>query len=1298
MTEVEGASPQAPPRRSLGYWVRHHLGWSLALLVLVTALAVALLRLALPALDLFRADLQQWATAELGTPVRLGGIGAEWRGWRPVLRLEGVQLLDRAGEPFLGLDALLVEVDPLESLRQAALRPDHLIIRGAEITVQRDAAGSFSLCCLGERRAGAAGAPDVAHWLRRESLLEVEDSTLHLRDHSRGGVTYSFTAIQAVLVNHPDGSWLRGQAAPPAELGAGLTFAIDLGGDAGAMDTARIYVEGRGLRMAAPPLSPMLPEGLSVGGGTLDTRLWLDWHEGRITRAHATGTIRDLAMALDGHALPAAGFGIEATFRNQDDPGWRSSGRLTALDGGILTSGGRAIRFEVSGSGTTTTRLALATERVDLAAVRPYLRAVAAGDSDEAPQPTLRGTVEDIALAFAPEDVMGSLELRARVAGAGMSRHGSLPGIRGIHGRLAMAGGRLRAILPGKPLEVDASHLFREPLRVDTLAGEVWATREAGQWSMHVDDIRLRNPDIRLWLTGRIDLPANGAPYLNLVGTFDDSRLERVSAYLPATVMADDAVRWIDRGLVSGRIHDGTLVIQGRTDAFPWEDGSGHLEVRAQLEQGIIDYKPQWPRLEEIEAEAVFVGRSMTIHGSSAKILGSDLRDVRAHSPNLDADDVLLEIAGDVTGPGQDGMRILLETPMKDRFEDHFGGAAVTGNVTMDLDFDILLRSGDVVLDGNIHFDGNDLTLPLLDMPLVDTTGRLHITDVGLDGTDLHGSLNDIPVRLDIETMKDPAEEVTRVSLTGPLTAATLRREDVPWAGRANGETTWQATVDIPNDIHDGPPTRLWATSDLRGLAIDLPAPLGKAAASARPLAVRADLDSENGRRRLDITLGNDLRAEVTLAGGGETMVVEGAHVRIGPGPVTTTDIPGLYITGTLPELDADGWVPRVMEVTAGPADPGAGRLDFAGLDLTTSRLLALGQAFEDARVVVGAPAGGHLPVTIAAAGLAGTLEVPVDGSDALVRGELERLYLTRDEDGTEEDVIDPRDIPPLEVTCADCRLGDLELGRVELTTRSLRDGLEIRRLDTVTDGLEMDITGRWIMESSGRPRSLIKAQVETNDLGDFLKRLGYQKSGIAEGKAKARLEATWAGPPTEFDLARSTGELEVTIRNGRLEDVDPGAGRFFGLLSINALPRRLLLDFRDLFEKGLSFDKLEGSFTIDEGDAYTNNLTMNAPAARVDVAGRVGLATEDYDEIVTVTPKVSSTLPVAGAIAGGPIGAAIGVAAAYISSNIMGKEVGGVIKTQYAITGSWEAPEIVKLGEEEDGEPGEEPEFDIDE
>jgi uncharacterized protein YhdP len=151
-------------------------------------------------------------------------------------------------------------------------------------------------------------------------------------------------------------------------------------------------------------------------------------------------------------------------------------------------------------------------------------------------------------------------------------------------------------------------------------------------------------------------------------------------------------------------------------------------------------------------------------------------------------------------------------------------------------------------------------------------------------------------------------------------------------------------------------------------------------------------------------------------------------------------------------------------------------------------------------------------------------------------------------------------------------------------------------------------------------------------------------------------------------------GKLHLVIKDGQLLNVKPGAGRVFGLVSLHTLPRRLSLDFSDLFKKGYAFDRVEGNFVLSDGDAYTSDLFIEGPAARIDISGRIGLADEDYDELITVVPHVSSSLPIAGAIAGGPVvGAAI-----LLAEHLLGDELEKHTKfahKQYTVTGPWADP-----------------------
>jgi uncharacterized protein YhdP len=158
--------------------------------------------------------------------------------------------------------------------------------------------------------------------------------------------------------------------------------------------------------------------------------------------------------------------------------------------------------------------------------------------------------------------------------------------------------------------------------------------------------------------------------------------------------------------------------------------------------------------------------------------------------------------------------------------------------------------------------------------------------------------------------------------------------------------------------------------------------------------------------------------------------------------------------------------------------------------------------------------------------------------------------------------------------------------------------------------------------------------------------------------------------------LDKLSGSLHLKVEAGEVTEVDPGVGRLVGLFSLHALGKRLLLDFSDLFSKGLEFDHIEGNFELSEGDAYTADLEMVGPAVKVDVSGRTGLKTRDYDQLVTVTPRVSSTLPVVGALAVNPT---VGVVLA-VAQQLLGKQMDRMTSTEYQLTGSWDQPVIKKL------------------
>ncbi|MGD8589583.1 MAG: AsmA-like C-terminal region-containing protein, partial [Chromatiales bacterium] len=274
------------------------------------------------------------------------------------------------------------------------------------------------------------------------------------------------------------------------------------------------------------------------------------------------------------------------------------------------------------------------------------------------------------------------------------------------------------------------------------------------------------------------------------------------------------------------------------------------------------------------------------------------------------------------------------------------------------------------------------------------------------------------------------------------------------------------------------------------------------------------------------------------------------------------------------------------------------------------------------------------------------------------------------------EPMLDPRSLPALDLRVDALWFGDKPFGKASLQWHRSAWGIQIKEAAIRGDNLELEAKGYWhqVGNKDHSRFQLVKGHVAS--LGQLQEDLGVQF-----GIAKAPLDITgvfyWPQAPYALELQDLSSEkLTLKMGSGVVTEVDPGVGRLVGLLSLQALGKRLSLDFSDLFSKGLEFDRIEGQFEIKNGNAYTQNLIITSPSAQILIVGRTGLAARDYDQLVTVVPRVSSTLPLVGAIAGGP---AVGVAL-VVTQGLFGEQVDRIIQSQYKLTGSWEEPIMKRM------------------
>ena len=194
-------------------------------------------------------------------------------------------------------------------------------------------------------------------------------------------------------------------------------------------------------------------------------------------------------------------------------------------------------------------------------------------------------------------------------------------------------------------------------------------------------------------------------------------------------------------------------------------------------------------------------------------------------------------------------------------------------------------------------------------------------------------------------------------------------------------------------------------------------------------------------------------------------------------------------------------------------------------------------------------------------------------------------------------------------------------------------------------------------------------------DSGALLERLGMGRV-VRGGKGSLTGDVAWPGSPFSPDYAKMTGQVKVAIDSGQFLKAGPGAARLLSVLSLQSLPRRLLLDFRDLFAEGFAFDNVVGDVRIGEGVASTNNLRMRGTAAAVLMEGSADLEHETEDLRVVVVPEINAgTASLAYAV----INPAIGLGT-FLAQYFLRKPLMAASTREFRVTGPWDEPKVERV------------------
>lgn len=1252
------------------------LGWGAGVMLVALAVMVALVQLLLPLL----ARHPQWVAAQLSErlhrPVSFAAMEGRWQGSGPLFRMRDVTIGPGEGG---GSPLRLPESELKIDFGGWLLPSRHLLnlrARGLELDLSHDAQGRWHVEGIGAGQGGArqdfSMGPVSLGILLRDLRLVITDQA--------SGRRYAMLADQLRLSQQGSrirfGIAVRREGASGRWRGAG-SFQQD--GSAG-----RLWLAGDGLDLRTA-LGDVAMDGYTARSGAGSLAAWLDWQNRRVMRA----TVRfDLAgVAIEG----PAGIARVPTLRG--------------VAGIARRAGGYDVRYGADGGGALALalrqtdgvpRLGLAARDLDLAPLLPWLvlkpgLAPSLGAWLGGGRP--HGVLRHASLQWSRDG--GVRQLDAAFADAGIDAVGELPGLSGLDGELRGDAQGYALDLPAQAVVLSMPHAFRAPFALARLAGTVAAWHADEAWQLGIDPVAFEGEGFAGSARGTIGLPDDGGrPFLDLYAHVDHAQVTAAKSFWPIHSMSPAAIEWLDRALIAGTVEEGSLVVRGNLADWPFHHNEGRFEAHARIDGLALDYGKDWPRAEGVNVEVGFVDNGMLAQASGGGSL--DVKLDRAVALIPDFGDSTLDLNAQGSGSGASLLQFIRQSPIARRQADTLGKLRLGGSAAFAFHLSLPLKdTAALLLDGSAQLKDMDATSAEWKLALSKLNGPVAFDAGGVHAGPLAGGFRGQPASLDLRIADATGrpDSVLAARLQGRYTIDELVQgyPQLAWLGAtSDGRSDYTLGFDITRGSGNALVQTLSADSSLAGTALKLPVPLSKPADAVLPLTLTMGVPVEGGDLR--VALGDLMRARFRLPAGDAQPLA--ATIELGSTMPDALPDKGLRIRGHAAALDVSGWVQHAV---AGSSGDGPG---LESIDARADRALVFEHDFPTMHIQA-APDADALAIEVDSPAMAGHVSVPAaDLRKRGITGRLQRLYWPQaaPQAATAKPAaatpptpvpgqapaatptvpaepdpaitgIDPASLPPFHLWVGDLRLGAARLGEARLETWPTAQGMHIDQLRTLSKSVQLSAGGDWNGNAQDS-HTRMHIDFSAENLGSMLTAFGYE--GLFNGgKTHAVLAASWPGAPTSFALATMDGTLGVDVSHGRIPEVGPGVGRLFGLVSVAELPRRLTLDFGDVFGKGLGFDSIKGDFRFKDANATTDNLKIRGPAADIDISGRTGLRARDYDQQVRVMPHVGNSLPLVGAVVAGPVGAAAGFAV----QGLLGKGLNKAASARYQVTGSWEKP-----------------------
>ena len=1296
--------------RSLNRW----LGWLLVVLILTIALLTVAVRQLLPAVSEYRVEIEQYLSERMRTQVTIGDINASWEGRFPTLLIQDVLISDHRSRNIgqISVDQIVLGLNPVSSLVQ--LQP---VLSRVEIWSLHSKVDFISWPDPAKKKAtssattkDSAADPLALLWLQPHIFFY--DTRLDLSLPSGAELELRSPAVN--LENSQSQHHFSGELLVEYEEKTAAAI-LKIESDSYRFDPKTtnfdFYMSLAGVDNRLLQLSrELFPLPAELEQLELNSEIWGNWSDGRLTKIFGNLDSDRIQVSATSEQLsqPLLIQDLSTDFALLQPQ--RGHFQLQVSEFSALVDGHSLLLPQLVIDRQKGQVHSVSLDVLDLDKTKAFAQSqsfVPENISALLEKVSPEGVLHNISVKWPHTEKTDWLDLKfeADLDAVGFAGVYGAPAMSGIDGLLQMnysaeQGLEGRVDLESEQLGLHFPSVFKQGWVFDSARGVTHISLKQNILHLQSEHVELQKPGINA--AGRwslyLPLAREIQSELTLLIGLKGSDASLAPELIPDYFLDPGIKRWVSQSVKKGHLNQGGFMLHTGTRDIPSLQ-SPRVQLYLDIADANIDYQPGWPEVTNASAGFLLRDQGMQINLSDGKIKNSDI----AHSwLYLAPGSQNLRLIGQVNGGAGDIFETLLESPVMSGKNRELADWTLSGQATTDLRLSIPLRGGEPDIDVGSSFTQLTLASDKRNLSFSKLAGGVgYQNDKGLYSSAIKGQFFGYPLTAEISTSGSGVQEKIRTRINSTVRFDQLRK----WSGvellaLAEGVQPYQADLDI---CIKADCSGLTVRSDLAQSQLNLIAPFSKAKGAVKPLLLRTDFSSP---QTFNIALGEKLRAWLQLK---DDRLSKGALV-LGGQEAKPSSYAGLSIQGELDRLDyeqlsmmlskggilADGQTANAGSDSKSAVSKGQDGKGKSDIGLAVQGMLHIGSlSYQDMELNAVKTELNREPnswlISLSGLDLDSQIIIPDDAQvPPVIRFEylnLDRLLATKALSEAENPVTNdanvravpdqPGNMPDLDIEVNNLVLKEKRWGNWGFNVRNRNQTTYIENITGEMPGL--NATGQLVWKPGTTSVSELTLKIEAGNLDQALTSAGFD-SVMKTKSMKTWLVFSWLGAPWDYSIDDLSGSAKFTARDGRIVSAGGSSGflRVFGILNMNALGRRLKLDFADLFAKGIAFDKMQGDYRIINGVATSNEpFVLRGPSVDMAMSGDIDLVHETVNKQMAVTLPVTDNLPLAAFLLGAPQVAGV----AFLLDKLIGDKVKKEIATvTYTMEGDWSDPKVELL------------------